>query len=362
MSEPVDVASARPKLSVQTLALIGGLVILALLSIFVIIVVARSSIPPTLTYVVLSVLISLLIGVFIAGTYWVVQHNRRLLHESRNSWSKRVLQMGATRSALTALGAIAFFAIFLLAALVGVIWFLTTKTNGATAEIVLAPVLLIAVVVLVLALGALSVVFKRLRLENRNAAMGMPDGSIRAVIALMLILLFFILAIFLLGQLRASSGAQTGQIEGLSAAQADAIPAAQLFSKTRSGGTDVAPIYTVVRVLPVDQGVQNYSNQLLTTISTLVVAVASFYFASSSVSSAVRKLGGSTANRISLGDPESLKRTAAEAEATASEANANAERADKVASAATAEAEQANQDEAASVASAKDATDRGDQG
>jgi hypothetical protein len=55
----------------------------------------------------------------------------------------------------------------LLAALVGVIWFLDQKTEGATAEVVLAPVLLVAVIVLVLAMGALTVVFNRLDLQNR---------------------------------------------------------------------------------------------------------------------------------------------------------------------------------------------------
>ena len=104
------------------------------------------------------------------------------------------------------------------------------------------PLLLIAGVVIFLsALAALVVIFVRNGLSNRNYALGLPDGSIRAIIALSLILLFAILAVFLyIGQ----GGFGTTQ-----------PTAAQ---------TDIA-------------------KQLVTTLSTLVVAIASFYFGSTTV-------------------------------------------------------------------------------
>jgi hypothetical protein len=53
------------------------------------------------------------------------------------------------------------------------------------------------VVVLIFMLAAVAMVFAALGLSNRELAMGLPDGSIRAVIALSLIVLFSILSIFL---------------------------------------------------------------------------------------------------------------------------------------------------------------------
>lgn len=193
----------------------------------------------------------------------------------------------STRNALSALGVVAVLTALLLATLLGVLSYF--ETHGGTAEVVLTPVILVAVVVLVLALGALAVVFHRLRLQNANAAMGMPEGSIRAVIALMLIILFFVLSVFLFGQLQRSGGSSS-TIEGLTAAEVSQIPVDQLLAKTQTGSAE-APTFTVVRRVSVDPDLQNYALQLLTTISTLVVAVASFYFGSNSVTSAIAKIG-----------------------------------------------------------------------
>jgi hypothetical protein len=77
--------------------------------------------------------------------------------------------------------------------------------------------------------------------------LGLPEGSIRALIALGLILLFFILAVFLYADLLHGTPGNPGP--------------------HGSAGVDIA-------------------KQLATTISTLVVAIASFYFGSSAVSQA----------------------------------------------------------------------------
>jgi amino acid transporter len=113
------------------------------------------------------------------------------------------------------------------------------------------PLLLIAGVVIFLgALAALVLLFVRNGLSNRNYALGLPDGSIRAIIALSLILLVAILAVFLyIGQ------------GGL--------------------GTDAQP--TVAQT--------DLAKQLVTTMSTLVVAIASFYFGSTTVREAKKPEG-----------------------------------------------------------------------
>jgi len=88
------------------------------------------------------------------------------------------------------------------------------------------------------AISAVTAVFWRLDLSSKNFALGLPDGSVRAVIALSLILLFAIMSVFL-----------------------------YLNINKNTGATDLA-------------------KQLITTLATLVVSLASFYFGANTVASA----------------------------------------------------------------------------
>jgi hypothetical protein len=113
------------------------------------------------------------------------------------------------------------------------------------------PLLLIAGVVIFLnALAALVVIFVRNGLSNRNYALGLPDGSIRAIIALSLILLFAIMAVF-------------------------------LYIGQGGFGTTIQPTAAQTDI----------AKQLVTTLSTLVVAIASFYFGSTTVREAKKPEG-----------------------------------------------------------------------
>lgn len=150
----------------------------------------------------------------------------------------------ASFRALLALLAVGLITFFLLA---GLVWLITSlsKTDSATAEAVLTPTILVSIVVLALSLGGLAIVLKNLGIASPKDALGLPPGSIRALIALLLILLFLVLSLFLFGQLRAA------EAEG-----------------------------------EVPETLENFAMQLLTTMSTLVVAVAAFYFGSQSVQAA----------------------------------------------------------------------------
>jgi hypothetical protein len=79
----------------------------------------------------------------------------------------------------------------------GVVFALLAKLANNTAAGPL-PVLAIGgVIVLILMLTVVAMIFKILGLTNKEQAMGLPEGSIRAVIALSLIVQFAILAVFL---------------------------------------------------------------------------------------------------------------------------------------------------------------------
>jgi len=116
---------------------------------------------------------------------------------------------------------------------------------------------LITGLVIILGLGVLLVLlfimaagFSSLDIADKSQPMGLPEGSIRAIIALFLIVVWIVMSIYLFSAVGGPSS------------NSDAVKLAQ---------------------------------QLFTTLSTLVVAVASFYFGSRSAASAHRASAPSTA-------------------------------------------------------------------
>lgn len=154
------------------------------------------------------------------------------------------------------------------------------KTSDAwLPEIALTVLLILGVGGLVIVLSYMTTIFSVLNLSERTQALGLPEGSIRAVIALSLILIFSIQAIFLFGQLDIT---KTTDYEGITQAQLDDIPEEQIVAiRMRTIGEDT--LFDVKRNIPRSQDSVDFAKQILTTISTLVVAVAGFYFGTRAV-------------------------------------------------------------------------------
>jgi hypothetical protein len=112
-------------------------------------------------------------------------------------------------------------------------------------EIILGLTVIAGVSVLTLVLFIMAAGFAALKMSDQGQALGLPQGSIRAFIALMLIVMWVIISIFL---------------------------------------------FTVVSKAMANSPILQLAQQVETTIGTLVVSVASFYFGSRSVASAVQAL------------------------------------------------------------------------
>jgi len=147
-------------------------------------------------------------------------------------------------------------------------------------EIVLPIMLLAGIVGLVGVLAIAVAVFAALGLSNPGQAFGLPEGTIRAVIALGLILIFALMGVFLYGQLRLP---ETGTMLGLTQEQVDAIPASAIISIAPSEADSNR--FDVQRQIQ-SQASEDFAKQILTTVSTLVVAVAGFYFGTRAVATA----------------------------------------------------------------------------
>ena len=144
------------------------------------------------------------------------------------------------------------------------------------------PMLLIGgIVVFLITLSLVVVIFKRLELSDSRSALGLPEGSIRAFIALTLILLFFILANSIFGTL---SSSRTIGFVGLTEAERNARSNQIIQSRPRQEGNRT--VYDGLQTDPQSQASHDVGKQLLTTVSTLVVAIAAFYFGAQSVQQA----------------------------------------------------------------------------
>jgi hypothetical protein len=170
-------------------------------------------------------------------------------------------------------------------------------------EIALTILLLAGVVALIAILVITVAVFAALGLSDRTQAFGMPEGSVRAVIALSLILIFAIMAVFLYNQLRETP---TTTITGLTQEQMAEIPAQEIIASRPSEAGE--NLFDVQRRLERNETSEDFAKQLLTTISTLVVAVAGFYFGSKAVAAAKGEPEQPTLSILRPDSPAKLKK------------------------------------------------------
>jgi hypothetical protein len=152
------------------------------------------------------------------------------------------------------------------------------------------------VVVLILLLTAVAMIFKVLDLTNKDQAMGLPEGSIRAVIALSLIVLFAILSVFLYQGVSTSGPLNT--IANLSDTErAEFIrshPTARdiqsvLVKEPALKNADGTPKYFYdVSYRSTNATSDDFAKQLLVLLGTLMTAVTSFYLGAGTATSAAK--------------------------------------------------------------------------
>lgn len=139
-------------------------------------------------------------------------------------------------------------------------------------EIYMSYWLIIFVVVLMGLLIGMAWVFKGLGVLNPREALGLPEGSVRALIALFLLIMFSIFSIYLFREVTIASGLQ--YFEGLTQAQRDA------FGDRLFGAAQTPDGRFNIWVEKPDDISERFGQQIFTALLTLVTAVSSFYFAS----------------------------------------------------------------------------------
>jgi hypothetical protein len=211
-------------------------------------------------------------------------------------------------------------ALVVVIALALVFWWLTQLVPRGDASL---PLLAIGgVVVLVLLLTAVAMMFSILNLTNENQAMGLPEGSIRAVIALSLIVLFAILSIFLYQNIltggplvtianisdteRAQFIREHTNARDLQSTLVKDKEGEPLVSKDGAGqpikNADGTPKYFYdISYRSTNAASDEFAKQLLVLLGTLMTAITSFYLGAGTVTSAVK--AGSEAGTLASPPP-----------------------------------------------------------
>ncbi len=179
--------------------------------------------------------------------------------------------------------------IILLVAALAYFFHALEKIGGVNGEQAQLPLLAIGgVVLLILGLTIVSMVFSLLGLTNRDQAMGLPEGSIRSVIAISLIVLFAILAVFLYDGVKYGA---VSTIENLSDTERLQFikdhPAATNIQSSSHGKVtaDNQPLYDVT-FSTANPTSEDFAKQLLVLLGTLMTAITSFYLGAGTATSA----------------------------------------------------------------------------
>jgi hypothetical protein len=210
-----------------------------------------------------------------------------------NDRNRACVDWGAARVAIV----FGILAITMAVATVTIEWWRSSDRGDTTQSSAgsLAGLLLFGVLTFFFALAALIGVFRALNISEKGSALGMPQGSIRAFMALVLIMLFFLMAVFLYLDV-ARTGTER-RLTGISQSS---------YEQVIAGGQVVSAIsYMVPDPENPEQEVQRWdvvlraarersevaeelARQLITVLGTLIVAIAAFYFGTNSVQAARR--------------------------------------------------------------------------
>ncbi len=156
------------------------------------------------------------------------------------------------------------------------------KLFPGTAEVQIGMVIVIALSVLITLMFLMTTGFAALGLANSRQALALPPGSIRAMIALFLILVFVILSIYLFTTVAEDKGGTTASFTGLTSAELTALGVK--FEDIRDDNGDGKFDGKIRNGLPTEG--RQMAQQLVTILGTLAAAVSAFYFGSTSVAQA----------------------------------------------------------------------------
>jgi hypothetical protein len=114
-------------------------------------------------------------------------------------------------------------------------------------------------------------IFKQEGLTNRNEALGLPPGSIRALISLFFIIMFVMTAVFLQSEM----GSTTDVLTGVSQADYSALIAS---GRATGAEPDANNTWKVFVQTDASAATKEFADRIFVTLATLITALSAFYF------------------------------------------------------------------------------------
>lgn len=212
-----------------------------------------------------------------------------------------------------------------------------------TDAIRLSAIVLVGLALTVVFMAILVITYSVLGVENKDQALGLPEGSVRALLAFSLVLVFVCLAAFLFSEVNKPCENCAKTLERVPETQLNdlknnfIVAVQQATNKDGSlayeqiplpGDTtgkqltnDIKhPLYSVTYYPKQNANAADFAKQIFTTLATIFVSVVSFYFGSSVTTSAVG--AGARAAQRTDGDKRSALLQAALTRALANSHNA----------------------------------------
>lgn len=168
----------------------------------------------------------------------------------------------------------------------------TQRTDEATT---LSAIILVGLALVVILMAGLVIIYSILQLADSNQALALPEGSVRALIAFSLILVFVCLAAFLYTNMNNVELTAVGKLSRITDTQLDdlkkdfvvaqepVVDATGAQLKDANGKLLYNAAYYSKRSKEAD----DFGKQIFTTLATVFVSVVSFYFGSSATASGV---------------------------------------------------------------------------
>src|SRR5665213_2049200 len=149
-------------------------------------------------------------------------------------------------------------------------------------------IVIVGVTLLLIVIALVAFSFSVLGLSSARDALGLPDGSVRAIIALMLLVLFSIMSIFLYNSIASRAPQTLTHVtqRGIDDLRSHALLIRQEPEKNIGAQAAASETTYTATFRELNGPADDIAKQLIVMLGTLVTAVASFYFGSASVASA----------------------------------------------------------------------------
>jgi hypothetical protein len=203
-----------------------------------------------------------------------------------------------------------------------VVWMGFPKNLENAHYIFLSQIVLVGLALTVVFMAILAIIYSVMGVEDPKQALGLPEGSVRALLAFSLVLTFVCLSAFLFSEVNKNNQPVEGktltlvteaQLADLKTNFAVASELAKdpktdklLYEQVAAtdGKTTVDdlkhPLYAVTYYPKGSKDAEDFAKQIFTTLATVFVSVVSFYFGSSVTASAAKALQGSDGKLASL--------------------------------------------------------------